>query len=339
MLLPSDFELPNFFLTYSLQLNHAIDIVHAELLPHEKAMIIENFKKDGPTAMIGDGINDAPALATADIGISMGISGSALANETGNAILMSNDIRKVPEAIRLARRTKRKLIENVIIAIGSKSAIMALAIAGYPLVWLAVLTDVGTCLLVILNSMLLLQEKPKYEKESTRSKYGSNFLEDKTKPLLDKQSNDSNNVVDENKCGKECCENLTHHVGATNASKDETFGLKKLRLFKGKGHGSFVFVEVHIVKPSNGCCCLDKVKMCCDGDSSSCNRTNNGSDDCGTGSVRRTQDAGHNKDKSVAISELSGTSGIPQCCKKGCCNDPVIDNNICSLRQPEIIIE
>ncbi|KAJ1393069.1 P-type ATPase [Sesbania bispinosa] len=185
------------------QLNHALDIVHAELLPHEKAMIIENFKKDGLTAMIGDGINDAPALAAADIGISMGISGSALANETGNAILMSNDIRKIPEAIRLARKTIRKLIENVIISIGSKSAILALAIAGYPLVWLAVLTDVGTCLLVILNSMLILQEKPKYERKSTRPKYG-NFLEDKTVTLLDKQSNGDENqgLLSAEKCGR-----------------------------------------------------------------------------------------------------------------------------------------
>lgn len=285
-------------MTYSLQLNHAIDIVHAELLPHEKAMLIENFKKDGPTAMVGDGINDAPALATADIGISMGISGSALANESGNAILMSNDIRKVPEAIQLARKTTRKLIENVIISVGFKCAILALAIAGYPLVWLAVLTDVGTCLLVIFNSMLLLQEKHKYERETTGSKYG-NFSEDKTKPLLDKQ-------VDIDECGKECCKNVTHHVTTINASKDESCGVSKLNLLKGKDHGNFIFVQVHVVKPCNSCC-LEKVKMC-------------------DGSYVMTQDASiainlesaGNEDKSFAISELSGaTSGIIH----QCCND------------------
>ncbi|XP_073223959.1 cadmium/zinc-transporting ATPase HMA3-like isoform X2 [Cicer arietinum] len=230
------------------QLNHAIDIVHAELLPHEKATIIENLKKQGPTAMIGDGINDAPALATADIGISMGISGSALANETSNAILMSNDIRKVPEAIRLARKTTRKLIENVIISVGFKCAILALAIAGYPLVWLAVLTDVGTCLFVILNSMLILQENKKDESESsTRSNKYGNFLEvnvDVRKGLLSDE-----------KCGKGCCKNVTDHVETTKARKIESCG---------NDHGSYMFVEVHVGKPCNDLC-LEKVKMCDEG--------------------------------------------------------------------------
>ncbi|CAK8531828.1 unnamed protein product [Lathyrus sativus] len=236
------------------QLNNAIDIVHAELLPHDKAKIIENLKKEGPTAMIGDGINDAPALATADIGISMGISGSALANETSNAILMSNDIRKLPEAIRLARKTTRKLIENVVISVGFKCCILALAIAGYPLVWLAVLTDVGTCLLVILNSMLLLQENRKYEeRESARSKYGK-FLEDKTKPLLNKQSNidEEKGLIGGEECGKECCINVTRHVETSKENKDESCGVSKMSLLNGNENGNFMFVEVHVVKPCNG---------------------------------------------------------------------------------------
>jgi Cd2+/Zn2+-exporting ATPase len=145
------------------QLGHALEIVHAELLPEDKARIVREFKREGPTAMTGDGVNDAPALATADIGISMGISGSALATETGQVILMSNDIRKIPEAIQLARKAHRKVMVNIFFSITTKSAILALAFAGHPLVWAAVLADVGTCLLVILNSMLLLQgtEKPK----------------------------------------------------------------------------------------------------------------------------------------------------------------------------------
>lgn len=139
------------------ELGKALQTVHAELLPEDKTRLINDFKKEGPTAMIGDGLNDAPALATADIGISMGISGSALAIETGDVILMTNDIRKVPKAIRLARRANNKVIENVILSIAPRIAILGLAFGGHPLVWAAVLADVGACVLVILNSMLLLR--------------------------------------------------------------------------------------------------------------------------------------------------------------------------------------
>ncbi|KAI7745648.1 hypothetical protein M8C21_023180 [Ambrosia artemisiifolia] len=138
------------------QLRGALGAIHAQLLPQDKAEIIKELQKESKTAMVGDGLNDAPALATADIGISMGVSGSALANETGHIILMSNDIRKVPIAVSLARKTRRKILENIFIAIVTKAAVIALAIAGHPLVWAAVLADVGTCLLLIFNSMLLL---------------------------------------------------------------------------------------------------------------------------------------------------------------------------------------
>lgn len=156
-----------------MQLENALDEVRAELLPEDKATIIQDLKNKGPVAMIGDGINDAPALATADIGISMGISGSALATETGDVILMSNDIRKIPEAVRLARRARQKIIENVILSITVKGAILVLALAGYPMIWAAVVADVGTSLVVIMNSMRLLQgtpdteEKKKFRKSSS----------------------------------------------------------------------------------------------------------------------------------------------------------------------------
>ncbi|MCL7029638.1 hypothetical protein MKW94_025420 [Papaver nudicaule] len=139
------------------QLGKAIEFVHAGLLPEDKVRFIKELKEHGPTAMIGDGVNDGPALASADIGISMGISGSALATETSHITLMSNDIGKIPQAIRLARRTRRKIIENVGLSIATKVAILALAVAGHPLLWAAVLADVGTCLVVIFNSMLLLR--------------------------------------------------------------------------------------------------------------------------------------------------------------------------------------
>ncbi|KAK4798616.1 hypothetical protein SAY86_030942 [Trapa natans] len=139
-------------------IRNSLDLVYAELLPEEKLIIIEELKKEGLTAMVGDGINDAPSLAASDIGISMGISGSALAIETGHIILMSNDIGKIPRAVTLARRGQRKVIENVVISVLVKGAILALAFVGYRLVWAAVLADTGTCLLVILNSMLLLRD-------------------------------------------------------------------------------------------------------------------------------------------------------------------------------------
>ncbi|WJX64418.1 Putative cadmium/zinc-transporting ATPase hma4 [Trifolium repens] len=151
------------------QLGNALEVVHAELLPEGKVKIISEFKREGPTAMIGDGINDAPALALADIGISMRISGSALATETGDIILMSNDLRKIPEVIKLARESRRKVIENIILSVITKVAILALAIAGHPIVWAAVLADVGTCLLVILNSMLLLRKRRKHGGQNCKS--------------------------------------------------------------------------------------------------------------------------------------------------------------------------
>ncbi|PIN10351.1 Cation transport ATPase [Handroanthus impetiginosus] len=139
------------------QLGGALEVIHAELLPEDKVTVIKQLQKEGRTAMIGDGLNDAPALATADIGISMGVSGSALATESGDIVLMSNDIQRIAKAYHIAKKVRRKIIENVIVSLSTKAAILGLAIAGHPLVWAAVLADVGTCLLVIFNSMLLLR--------------------------------------------------------------------------------------------------------------------------------------------------------------------------------------
>ncbi|XP_008798128.1 putative inactive cadmium/zinc-transporting ATPase HMA3 [Phoenix dactylifera] len=156
------------------QLGHAIEDLHAELLPEDKVRIINDLKtREGSIAMIGDGMNDAPALAMADVGISMGISGSAVAMETSHITLMSNDIRKIPKAIRLARKTHFKIIGNIFFSIITKIAILALAFAGHPLLWAAVLADVGTCLLVILNSMMLLRTRTQKEKKCCGSSHKS----------------------------------------------------------------------------------------------------------------------------------------------------------------------
>ncbi|XP_065040369.1 cadmium/zinc-transporting ATPase HMA2-like [Musa acuminata AAA Group] len=148
------------------QIEHGMEIIHAELLPEDKVHLIDSLKKrEGPTAMVGDGVNDAPALAMATIGISMGVSGSAVAVETSHITLMSNDLRKIPKAIRLARKTRFKIVANIVFSLATKIAILAMAVAGHPLLWAAVLADVGTCLLVIFNSMTLLQtSKPSQAK-------------------------------------------------------------------------------------------------------------------------------------------------------------------------------
>ncbi|KAG1364517.1 putative Cadmium/zinc-transporting ATPase HMA2 [Cocos nucifera] len=148
------------------QLGHAIEDLHAELLPEDKVRIINDLKtREGSTVMVGDGMNDAPAMAMADVGISMGISGSAAAMEISHITLMSNDIRKIPKAIQLARKTHFKIIGNILFSAITKIAILALAFAGHPLLWAAVLADVGTCLLVILNSMMLLRTRTEKEKK------------------------------------------------------------------------------------------------------------------------------------------------------------------------------
>lgn len=246
-----------------MQLDHALDAVHAELLPEDKARIIEAYKKEGPTAMIGDGINDAPALATADIGISMGISGSALAMETGHVILMSNDIRKIPKAIQLARRTLRKLIENVVISITTKGAILALAFAGYPLIWAAVLTDVGTCLIVIFNSMLLLQETPKFHEEISRAKYGTFSTTSPAKvrnmnpAAPDGSYNGGSGLFEATKCGDGCCKKvIDHDLESPSGSTPGGFGPFKFR-FHGKNQ-----ITNSVGRQGGGINNVERIKQC-----------------------------------------------------------------------------
>ncbi|KAI3701735.1 hypothetical protein L6452_27031 [Arctium lappa] len=199
------------------QLGGALEVVHAELLPQDKARIIKDIQREFSTAMVGDGLNDAPALATADIGISMGVSGSALANETGHVILMSNDIRRIPIAVKLARKTRRKIFENIFIAFVTKAAIIALAIVGHPLVWAAVLADVGTCLLVIFNSMLLL-----HGTNLKTMKKHSGVLHDHAKCSLGSKVQDKCSDLGKKNCG--CCghdddvQEMKHLVQPTQAN-------------------------------------------------------------------------------------------------------------------------
>lgn len=132
----------------------------AELLPDEKLRAIEEMiDRFGIVGMVGDGINDAPALARASIGIAMGNTGTDTALETADVAIMNDDLRKVGEFVRLGRATRLILWENIALALGIKSFFLVLAALGVATLWMAVLADMGTSLLVIFNGRRLLRFK------------------------------------------------------------------------------------------------------------------------------------------------------------------------------------
>ena len=137
--------------------------VRAELLPEDKVTAVEALQADyGSVAMVGDGINDAPALARADVGIAIGgaAGGTAQAIETADITLMSDDLRQLPFAYRLSRAAMHTIRVNVALSIGIKLVFLLLVLLGAGTMWMAVLADMGTSLLVTLNGMRLLR-RPK----------------------------------------------------------------------------------------------------------------------------------------------------------------------------------
>ncbi len=137
-----------------------VDTVAAGLLPDQKVGLVRDLTaRIGPVAMIGDGVNDAPALAAAHVGIAMGAAGSAAAIETADVALMSDDLRGAALAIRLGRATLSTIRANVAAALAIKAVTVALAIAGVATLWMAVLADVGGSLIVVANALRLLRTK------------------------------------------------------------------------------------------------------------------------------------------------------------------------------------
>jgi len=130
-----------------------IEEFHAELLPIDKVRIVRSLKSNGSTVFVGDGINDAPVIVEADVGIAMGALGSDAAIETANLVIMDDKVSKIPKAIRLSRRTQNIVWQNIIFVLAVKGLFVILGSLGMATMWEAVFADVGVSLITAFNAM------------------------------------------------------------------------------------------------------------------------------------------------------------------------------------------
>jgi Cd2+/Zn2+-exporting ATPase len=139
-----------------------ISEVRAELLPADKVAAVEDLvRRYGTVAMIGDGVNDAPAMGRATIGIAMGAAGSDAAIEAADVALMADDLSRLAWLIRHSRRTLAIIRQNVVLSIGVKAVFVALTFTGYTTLWAAIAADMGVSLVVIANALRLLASWPR----------------------------------------------------------------------------------------------------------------------------------------------------------------------------------
>ena len=137
------------------------DSWQAEMLPEDKQKKVDSMHRQAPTAFVGDGINDAPAIAASDVGVAMGTMGTGMAMDTADVIISGDNLKYLARAVLLSRRVKLTVAENVTFALLVKAVVMILGAFGIATLWVAVFADTGVTLITILWTLLMLRKVPK----------------------------------------------------------------------------------------------------------------------------------------------------------------------------------